>query len=370
MVDRGEYDKAIFYAAEKLHGKKRKKTKHVQALEEAFNKVMERDLNRIAFMESTADPDFHKIYDTYALINSRQEKISAFLPLVSKDGYRGVFNFLDVNTKMAAVADKAMARDYALGLAALDRARAGDKLSARRAYDHLERTRRYDSAYRDSRDLMDEAHFIGKTRVILEMVNDAPVIMPEDFERHVLSMNFAALNSFWVEYYSDYVDGLSMDVKATLTLHDLDLSPESEFVDRHTDEAKVKDGFVYVTQVKTRVDTSGNEVKEEVRVKKDKFKTVYADVIQIRRNKEAMALGTLSYIDFVNGQVLNTESIKVHADFEDEGLEFRGDARALCGKHRSSYDPVDDFPSDYEMVMITAENMKVHVENHLRDFVF
>ena len=61
---------------------------------------------------------------------------------------------------------------------------------------------------------------------------------------------------------------------------------------------------------------------------------------------------------------------KMPVDFEDEGLEFRGDARALCGKHSKSYNSIDDFPSDYEMVMITAENMKVHVEKHLRNFVF
>lgn len=370
MVDKGEYDKAIFYAAEKLHGKKRKKTKHVKALEEAFYKVTERDLNRIAYMESTADPDFHKIYDTYALIKRRQDKITPFLPLVSKDGYRGIFSFIDVNPKMAAVANKAMAKDYSLGISSLERAKAGDKLAARRAYDHFERTHRYDGDYKNTRDLMYEAHHIGKTRIVLELVNDAPVVMPEDFERHILAMNFASLNSFWVEYFSDHVDGLDMDVKATLTLNDLDLSPESEYVDRHTDEARVKDGYVYVTETRTRIDTSGNEIKEEIKVKKDKYKKVFADVIEIRRSKAAVALGTLHYIDFVNGQILDTESIKVHANFQDEGLEYRGDARALCGKHGRNRDYVDDFPSDYEMVMIAAENMKVHVRNHLKDFIF
>jgi hypothetical protein len=370
MVDRGEYDKAIFYAAEKLHGKKNKKTKHVKALEEAFYKVNARDLDRIAFLEAKSTPDYHAIYDTYGKIKNRQGKIAPFLPLISKDGYYGVFDFLDVNDKMAAAASKAMAEDYARGIASLERAKAGDKLAARRAYDHFDRTRRYERFYMDTELLMTEAHDIGKTRILLESVNDAQVYMPVEFERHVMSINFAELNSFWVEYFNGHVDGLEMDVKATLTLNDLDVGPESEYVDRHRDTKRIKDGFVWVEHIETSVDTAGNEIKKKVRVKKDKFKKVHADVIQTKRNKDARALATLSYIDYTNGNVLATEPIRVNASFQDEGLHYHGDHRALCGNHAHHINSIDVFPSDYEMSMVAAENMKAYVRGHLRDFVY
>ena len=48
LVDEGRYDDAILLATKKLAGKKNKKTKHIQALEEAFFKVNSIETDRIA----------------------------------------------------------------------------------------------------------------------------------------------------------------------------------------------------------------------------------------------------------------------------------------------------------------------------------
>ncbi len=371
MVDRGEYDKAIFYAAEKLHGKKNKKTKHVRALEEAFLKVNQRDLDRIDFLNAKANPEnYDRVFDAYAKIKKRQEKISAFLPLVSKDGYMAHFDFIEVNDKMAAVAELAMAYHYEQAELLLIQAESGDKLAARRAYDRLKLTDKYAMHYKDKRNLMKEAHYLGTTRVLVNLENAAPVIMPQEFEDHVMSMNLAGLNSFWVEYYSGHRDGLSMDIMATLKLSDLDVGPESERIEVHVDEREIKDGFVYVDKKKITVDSLGKETVTIEKVKRDKFITVRAEVREIFREKRAVALGTLSYLDMISGEVLDVESFKVNAVFEERGLDYWGDSRALCGKHSSARSHIEDFPSDYELAMVAAENMKHSFVNHLRTFVF
>ncbi|MBT8189816.1 MAG: hypothetical protein KJO29_05265, partial [Bacteroidia bacterium] len=47
MVDQGQYDEAILFAAEKLAGKKNKKTKYVKGLEEAFAKITRHEMSLI-----------------------------------------------------------------------------------------------------------------------------------------------------------------------------------------------------------------------------------------------------------------------------------------------------------------------------------
>ncbi len=371
MVDKGEYDKAIFYAAEKLQGQKNKKTKYVKGLEDAFYKVTQRDLDKIDFLTQRNDPqNWDRIYDLYGVIKNRQDRIKPFLPLISKDGYVASFRFIKVNEKMAEVAELAADYHYTEGMASLERAKAGDKLAARRAYDRLNIIGKYKSDYKDRKSLMREAHHIGTTRVLLQLVNESPVIIHEDFERRLLSMDYRALNNFWIEYYADHTDGLPMDVKVTLELDHLDVSPEREIIDRHTDEAKVKDGYRYVTQKYYEQDSLGNKIEKTRQIKKDKFKKVYADVIVIERTKEAVVNGFLTYTDLLTGEEFHQKPIEVNALFNDDGVEYRGDSRALCGKHSSTNTWVDDFPSDYDLVMIAADQMKNKVYHHLETYVF
>ena len=50
MVDQGRYDEAFAFSARKIAGKKKKKTKYVKALEEAYNTLNNRDLMEIDFL--------------------------------------------------------------------------------------------------------------------------------------------------------------------------------------------------------------------------------------------------------------------------------------------------------------------------------
>jgi len=96
MVERGEYNRAIVYATKKLAGKKKKKTKHVKALEEAFVKITKRDTERIAYLNGNQNPENWDIILRLAEdMEYRQERIRPFLPLVSKDGYEAHFDMVD-----------------------------------------------------------------------------------------------------------------------------------------------------------------------------------------------------------------------------------------------------------------------------------
>ena len=82
MLSDGDYDGAINRAAEALKTNKSSKGKqdYVYLMEEAFAKAKERDLSNITMLSKDANPaNLEKIYNTYLLLNSRQEKIKPLL---------------------------------------------------------------------------------------------------------------------------------------------------------------------------------------------------------------------------------------------------------------------------------------------------
>lgn len=84
MLTSGDYDAAIQNAVQQLRSNKNAKGKqdYVYILEEAFAKAKERDLRDITIWFKDANPqNLEKIYNTYVLLNYRQEQIRPLLPL-------------------------------------------------------------------------------------------------------------------------------------------------------------------------------------------------------------------------------------------------------------------------------------------------
>ena len=87
LVDKGNYDEAIIVATKRLAGKKKKKTKHVKYLEEAFAKITERDMDMIHSLDAENNPyNWERVLAISQKMEKRQNRINAFLPLTSKDG--------------------------------------------------------------------------------------------------------------------------------------------------------------------------------------------------------------------------------------------------------------------------------------------
>lgn len=371
MVDKGEYDKAIIYAAEKLHGEENKKTKYVTALEEAFEKVTQKDLDQIAFLESSGDEGvYDRVYDIYAQIAQRQERIRPFLPLVSEDAYVASFRFIRTNTLMAETGKKASAYHYEKALASLEVAKLGDKLAARRAYDRLDRIARYNSSYKEIDRLRTEALDLGQTRVLVQFEDRSFGYLPWSVEENMLDLDFYNLESRWIGYYYSELENVEMDLLANIYVQEFDLSREREEVNTHRDEAKVEDGFVWVEKPYTKSDTISPADVKTVKVKEKVFKTVYAVVHDVRREKSAYVEGGVRITDLRTGQKIKNRSHEVSANFEDYGFYYEGDARAICGKHVKGIDHIADFPSDRDLAFEATEGLKAKITNDLLDLVY
>ena len=113
LVDAGQYDEAISVGVKKLQGKKKKKTKYVEYLEKAFNKVTEQDLNEIAYLKDQNKPDnWDKVYSRLTNIERRQKEIEPLLPLISEDGYQAKFNFIRVEPMIIEAEENSASYHY------------------------------------------------------------------------------------------------------------------------------------------------------------------------------------------------------------------------------------------------------------------
>ena len=366
LVDKGDYDGAIHLAAKKLHGKKNKKTKHIKGLEEAFAKVNARDFAYIESLNASAYPErWDKVYDILLDIDGRQHKISPFLPLISKDGYVGHFEFIPTADRIEEASLGASVYHHQRAEALLTDINYSRKADATEAFHELKKIDRYFRNYKNKESLMEIAHHFGKTRVKLETRNTANAVIPRDLQSELLAVSIPALNSFWTEFYTyDLEDNTPMDFRAVLEIDDLEVSPERETQRQYQDSQEIVDGFDYVLDESGNVakDTLGNDITQ------DKYVTITADVIEIYREKAAYVKGSLKIIDLNGKQLIDQFPISSEAIFTSYASQFFGDRRALsnASRNRLRSNP-ERFPQDEELIWQAAEEVKITMIDFLQD---
>ena len=365
MIERGQYDEAIIYATEKLAGKKKKKTKHVKALEEAFVKITQRDLDRLEHMQTDINPqNWEKVFDIAEKIQYRQNRIKPFLPLISKEGYQAHFDFVNTHD-LKREATLGMAEHlYKLGSEELNGAFSSkDKRRARKAYDILSEASDWVISYKDTDELMDKALNYGKVNIKIELENNADVVVPKNFERIIKSIDIRDMNNIWKTYHMTEDADIDYDYIATLEITHIDVGPEQELVSQHQDEKEIKNGYRYLRNDKGEfvLDTAGQKIKVE------KFKWVHAFVTEVERIKEANVSGQLFFMDTENNSVIRSVPIDVKSVFRDYASTYIGDRRALCAHDHSrlKQHPLP-FPDDLELIMDASENLKEVFKQELR----
>lgn len=366
MVERGEYDQAIVYATQKLAGKKNKKSKHVQGLEEAFLRINERDMDRIAYLDGPNNPqNWEAIHDIADAIHRRQSKITPFLPLISKEGYEGHFDMVDTYMIKRNAQNGAAAYYYEEAVELLSRAKEqGHKSYARSAYREFKRVCTIKENYMDTHKLMQEAIERGIVHIKVNFENRTNAYLPYGLEQDMARMNVSRNNSTWRRYYISESDGLTFDYNATLELSTIDIGPERETIRNHTDEKRIKDGWKY------KKGRDGKPVKDTLgkKIKVDKYITVFADVEEIHRQKAAYVKGYMKYYDITSREVKASYPLAVEATFNDYASSYRGDRRAVCDKDHNRLKPYPrSFPGDLEMIADATDKLKIEFMEAMRE---
>lgn len=362
MIENGDYESAVYLAKKRLVGDKKKSTKNVMYLEEAYSKLLDRDLNEVKFLADENRPEnYDEIFHIYADINDRQNAIQPLLPLVSKDGYKAQFKFLRVEDLMKETSAKSAKYHYDYAQELLARAKAGDKYAAKKAYAELKNVNRYYKHYEDVEILRLKAIDLGKTRILVKSSNKSRVSMPIDFEEELLSFNIASMNDLWTEFHTSTEKNI--DYVSEVEIRDFIVSPEREFVRSFVDSKEIEDGWEYFYDSNGNVakDTLGNDIK------KPKFITIFAEVTEIKREKAATVGGAIKMINANTGEILSSESFSVESIFTDIACDFRGDRRALSD-NAIKYHKVNPlpFPNDAILALDAAGKLKGIMKSEMK----
>ncbi len=364
MVEQGDYDGAIRLATQKLAGKK-KKEEYVIALEKGFEKITRQDMASIdARSMSNRAEDWESIIRTARNIQSRQDRIEPLLPLVSENGYRAKFTFVDTDKIINEAKDKVVSLYETRLVDYVKAGRGGDKSSARAAYDLLNHIRSLNSDYVRP-ELKEEMRQLGINHIIVAMENNSQVFIPTSVVDELMSNDFSRNNGNWNRFYLSNVDGLEPDFSVKLKIQEILVTPDGGQERRADYSKEIVDGWEYVLDARGNVlkDSLGNDVK------RDKLVRVNATVLELVQSKKALLRSRLEIVNEKTSIQICSENIEVEEIFGHVARNIIGDDRALELNMRTRIQPLP-FPSESDLIRDAFRGLKPKFVNEIRNANF
>jgi hypothetical protein len=366
MVERGNYDQAIDFSIRKLRGKRNKQLEHVQGLETAFKKAIERDMRFVAHLDAVNHPEnWERIHTIHRRIASRQERIRPLLPLRAKTGYQAEFMFVRIEDLERESREKAAEHLYTRATELLAQAeQQGSKQAARDAHALLlDLEKRFFKQYRDKDQLLRTARQLGTVHVLFSIENHSRQVLPRSFNERVLALNASDLNSSWKRYYVEPVTGVRFDYRAVLNILDVDISPERIRERSYIDETELQDGWNYVLDERgnVRKDTAGNDLKTP------RYVRLRANVLEAWQTKAARLTTSIDIFAADRNARLDSHEMSAEILFEHYASTFQGDARALSEQSRCRIgNRPQPFPATEAMLAQAADRLKPQLHEQLR----
>ncbi len=365
MVESGNYEQALRYGVDKLRGEKNKKTKYVKALEKAYARINEADLELIKSLKLTGNnKSLHIIIDTYTAMQDRQNYVLPLLPLISEDGYPATMKIVDYTTKLHTAKIEASDKHYNTGVQKLEYAKENkDKLAAREAYYHFLDSNTYFDNYRNSDALIKDAYDVGQTNILIEPYVAGSNIAYYHTGNIISQLQLSKLNTIWKKYFTDDIQN-NIDYIATIEVIEIIPGKEVERYSTYTNTKEIVDGTRPKRNKRGKIvrDTLGNVIYEENRIE------VSANIEELIREKSAQMSGKIVVVEALTNRHVNTTPINATYVFEDYSSVINGDKRALPSERNNrvkSY--CAPFPTDYEMTTNLAYEYKKAAESIIKN---
>ena len=363
-ISHGNYDLAINEALRKLENNKDKKRKqdYIVMLEEAYDKVLDEDLQDLQHLKKDGNPEQYKtIYELYLDLEARQNAIKRVLPL-QINGKSLNLKFNDYTSDIIDYRYKTSEYLIAEGVALLD---TENKQNSRKAYDIFSYIERINPNFEETRSLMTEAHQKGINHIIVSIENQTYQIIPQQLEADLLNFNAYGLNKFWTEYHIDAAQDITYDYDMQLKLKQINISPEQVNTRQELKQRQIIDGWEY------QKDREGNFVTDSLgnNIKIDKIINAKARYFETHQFKSTHIVADVVFTDLRANQILEVFPIDSEFIFEHVYATFRGDERAL---DRRSLDLVRVrplyFPTDAQMVYDSGEDLKLRLKDIINSY--
>jgi len=365
LVETGQYDKAIYYATNKLSGAKVNKVEYVKGLETAFKKATDKDMAFIEKLKNEGKPEsWETILTIYGTISYRQEQIRPLLPLTDENGKKANFLFVNTNDLEKEAKEQTIQFLYNTAKELLEEAKnTKDRIPARKAYDALLRLKNYASRFLDVPQLEREARELGITKILVNIQNYSQAVLPAGLEDEILRLGFRDLDKEWQKFDAYPEKNREYDLGITLILSNVQVSPGAVSEKSYSEKKEIPDGFQYLLDEKGNVkkDTAGNDIKLP------KNKIIEAQIVEVFQTKSAALSGRLEVIDLYTKGVKESRDINTVAVFENRAASFKGDERALTEdtKKRLGNRPAV-FPTDAALLLEASRKLRPLVISELR----
>jgi hypothetical protein len=360
QLEHGNYDGAIQKAVKNLR-KDPTSEKDIQTLEQAMKVATEQDNERIRYLKIEGKASsWDEIYLIYKRLNDRQALVRTVAPL-QYQGRTVDFPYVDYLSEMAAAKRKAADFYYAHGQELMKN---GTKDSYRQAFNEFVRAKDYVGDYPNIDPMLSDARYYGISRVFITVRNNSQLKFPEEFEKDLLNIDIASLNTEWVEYYTTSLDAnTSFDYEVNVYVKNIAVSPDNQVQLDSLVKREVEDGFQYVLDAKGNVkkDTLGNDIKVK------KYKTLQCALIQTVQRKQCVIDGQVEVVGLRPEKVIKTDPIGARSGFEHISARAIGDQGALSDRQKQmlASKPVE-FPDDIEMVVDCAQDLKHAIRGALQ----
>jgi predicted transcriptional regulator YdeE len=361
QLQKGNYDAAIAKAVKQLR-KDRTDVKQIEILEQSYKVANDQDKERIRFLKMEGRPNnWDQIYLVYKSLNDRQSLVKTVTPL-NKNGESVDFPFVDYMADMVVAKRKAADFYYAHGNELM---KSGLKDSYRQAYDEYVRAKQYIGDYEGIDNKILDAKNLGMSRVFVSIQNTSMIKFPKEFEQDLLALDLPALNSEWVEYYTQNLnDNTKYDYFVDVKVKNVAVSPDQTMQKDTVIKRDVEDGFTYALDKKGNVmrDTLGNDIKIK------KYKTLQCALVESVQVKACRIDGDIQVIQANPDKMLKKDPIFAESAFKNVSSRALGDTQALNADQlaRTKTSPVP-FPTDIEMVVRCSETLKTAIRSAIQN---
>jgi len=361
QLQKGNYDAAIEKAVKQLR-KNPSDEKQIEILSQSYKIANEQDNERIRFLKMEGRPDsWDEIYLNYKAMNDRQSLVRSVTPLNS-NGRSVDFPYIDYMPEMVSAKRKAADFYYAHGNELM---KSGIKESYRQAFNEYVRAKQYVGDYEGIDSKIQEAKYLGMSRVFISVRNSSVLKFPPEFEQDLLALDLPRLNSDWVEYHTQNLnENTKYDYYVNVNVKIIAVSPDQTIQRDSVIKRDVEDGFTYVLDKKGNVmkDSLGNDIRQK------KYKTLQCALVETIQTKACRIDGDVEVIQLNPDKVMKKDPIGAQSNFENISSRALGDVKALNQQQlERTKTAIVPFPSDIDMVLRCSESLKMAIRGAIEN---
>jgi len=364
-MEKGKYEEAFKTSYSRTAGKKNKKKENIKILEESYARLHERDNTEIKHLDPQNYPEnYPKVLDILQQMDKRQGLVKPMMPVVSKEGYRGKFEFEDYRPliKDATKGTGLYYIEHSKELLTQTK-QTGDHLPSRKALEELLLAEKYVPNESQIYALKQEALDMGTIYVYLSVNSMLPGLAGTEAERRLSNLPVSQLDDKWHKFTSFPAQKPNrIDVQVAIELIDVSISPERETVQVYKEQKEI---LVRKDKSKEVKDSASVDVIKEV------YELVSAEIKEIKREKSGVLNGEIKITNQRNRQSMGIIPIHVTSDFRDLGYIVHGDERALSPESKAKTKKrTTIFPSDFDIIMSMTDEFSKSIMNELRNFKY